>query len=271
MGIYYKRRDPSTWKRELEEANQTHMKPPLAADEVAGVIRSLERKEYEYTCKVEPMFSHCDSMTCRGRRWGVGDEGNLPIIAGLSKLDTRPAIWFVDVMGVRLELTTDQLYDYRLFTKSCMEEGTHTFGPMKQASWHSMLNEAMKHCVMIEAPDDVGVQGRFHEYLEEFLTNRQKGERREDLFSDRPWEDEEEQRHYFRLGALQKFFKREDVRDERSQYFGRNRLATMIQRLGGGPHFFNIRGRGCSVWWVPSSTVQSLPEVEPPPVKGAPL
>lgn len=270
MGVYFKRRNPGTWRRDLELASANYMRPPLSAEEIAEIIKSLSRKEYEYTCKAEPMCSHCNATVCRTRRWGVGEEGDLPAISGLSKLDTQPPIWFVDVGGVRLEISTDQLQRYDLFHKACLSEGL-VFNLMKQAEWIGVVKEAMRNCVVLEAPAEVGVQGRFREYLEDFLTNRSRGKRLDDLFSGRPFEDEEERRYYFRLQDLQRFLNREDFRDADGRRIGRNKISTMINGLGGGHVFRNIKRRALSAFWVPSDVVEAPPESEPEPPAASPM
>src|SRR6185295_2315154 len=87
MALYYKRADTENWKERLESANRLFFKPPLPSSEITGVINSCEKKDYEYTCKEEPMKSHCDSVTCRMRKFGVGKGGEYPVITSLSKLD----------------------------------------------------------------------------------------------------------------------------------------------------------------------------------------
>jgi hypothetical protein len=263
MGVYFKRAYPNDWKVHLERANQEYLDPPGTAEGVTSVIRSLERKDYEYTCRNEPMASHCDQTLCRTRRHGIGASGNWPKITSLSKLDTDPPIWFVDVDGERIEATTDQLQNYSRFHALCMEKCNRTYLPMKVAEWFIALNEAMANLTVIEAPRDLSADERFREMLEEFLTNRARGQRKEDLLSGRPWEDDEAGRHYFRLRDLTRHLQREGVRD-----LGRNAVSQMLRRLGGDSDFFNISGKGTSVWWVPSGVVQATPQLPIPDLPG---
>lgn len=255
MGVYFRQAVPRGWKKAVEEANTLHMKPALDAGEVAGVIRSLEKKDYEYTCKLEPMCSHCDSILCRSRRYGVGLDGDLPLISGLSRLDADPPIWFVDVMGRRLEVTTEQLQKYDLFHRACMEGLSHCFQSVKQSDWYKIVQEAMANVTVVEAPPEVSFAGAFYERLEEFLTGRQKADTVEDLFTGRPWQDDERGRHYFRLRDLERYLKREDVRDVRGGALGRNKLARLLSNIGGECELMRIKHRGLRVWWVPTHVI----------------
>ena len=39
------------------------------------MIKQLEKKDYNYTCKATPMCDHCNSGLCKTQPFGVGDEG----------------------------------------------------------------------------------------------------------------------------------------------------------------------------------------------------
>jgi TOTE conflict system primase-like protein len=274
MGVYFKRAAPEGWRVALERANQEHMQPPLPSDEVAGVVRSLGRKDYHYKCKEEPMVSHCDSLTCRSRRFGVGEGQALLVISGLSKLDTNPPIWFVDVEDRRIEATTEQLQNYQLFHRLCMDRLNRSYGAVKQADWFVMLGAAMLRVEMVEAPPEVGAAGQFAELLEEYLTNRARAEKFEDLPSGRPWLDEDGikvpgagPRHYFRLRELQAFLAREGAPRDMT----RGWVTQRVKAMGGGHHFFNVKGKGCGVWYVPAGALEPAPELELPRERATPI
>lgn len=266
IGLYFQRRDPATWEDRVEEANRTYMSPALTSDEVGQVIRSLKKKEYEYTCKNEPMVSHCDVGLCRGRRFGVGGGGNFPIISGMSKLDMEPPVWFVDVGGHRIEATTEQLQNYIKFHALCMERINTCYRSTSQKDWLAQVGAAMESVTVIEAPPDLGNPERFREHLQEYLTNRARGERREDLLMGRPWEDETEHRHYFKLSGLEKYLEREGVKNVTRQEMGKR-----IEALGGGHKVLRVKETTANVWWVPSSAVESPPELEPATLKREPI
>jgi len=268
MGIYYKRAAPDNWESGLEKANQDYMTPPLPSQEVSTVIKSLVKKDYNYLCREEPMVSHCDALTCRSRRFGVGEGSALPAIAGLAKLDTDPPIWFADVEDKRIEATTQQLQNYNLFHMLCMERLNRCYTAVKHADWLMLVGNAMANLTLIEAPPEVGVGGRFLELLEDFLTNRAAAERRDDILSGRPWLDEEGTavsslptmpRYFFRLRDLQAHVVREGERS-----MGRNWMAQRLKALGGADHLFNIKGKACGCWWVPASCVSPAPKLDLP-------
>lgn len=266
MGIYYKRADPAHWKARLEEANRKFLSPPGSSDGVQAVIRSLEKKDYEYTCKVEPMCSHCDSALCRTRKHGVGGGANYPIISGLSKLTTEPPLWFVDVEDTRLSVGTVDLMNYTKFQQVCADRVHKFYGNMKQADWVRVLSTASEGLTLIEAPPELGISGRFQELLEQYLTNRSRGRVRDDLLSGRPWEDADEGRHYFQMTAFVNFLFREGLRDMSS-----TDANERIKRLGGGHKGMTIKGHFKNYWWVPAATIQPKPQVDVPRAAQEPI
>lgn len=259
VGLYLIRKYPADWKEKLEEYNNRHFRPPVKAEDVAAKIRSLEKKEYEYTCSVEPMASHCDARTCRRRRYGVGSMADFPDISGLSVLDADPAIWFVDVDGQRLEMSTPELQRYDRFHAVAMERLHRCYMPLKHETWTKIVAAAMQSVEVLPVSEDVTLRARFLELAEEFCTNRQSGTRREDLMVGKPWLDEEGGRHYFRLRDLEKFMEREGHKGMR-----RGEMTNLIKKLGGENAQLAISGHNRNVWWMPSEAFKAAAAVPIP-------
>jgi len=246
LGIFCKKKYDN-WQEKLEEYNREFMTPPLTSEEVSSIIKNLEKKEYNYRCSDQPCVAHCNSAVCRTRKFGVGGSEEFPTITGLSVLDTDPPLFFADVDGSRIELTTDQLQNYRAFHKVAMERLHTCYMMLTQPTWLKMINVAMKDMIKIEVPTEVSIHGQFMELLEDFCIGRHRADSKEDILSGKPWEDEEKKRYYFRLADLMLHLDR-----VRFVAWGRNKVATELDKLG-GKEFFNIRGKGVNVWWVRDS------------------
>jgi hypothetical protein len=263
MGIFLKRAYPNDWQTRLDQDNQRYLKPPLPADEINSVIKSLEKKDYEYTCKEQPMQSYCDSVVCRGRKFGVGAGGEYPTIDAISKLNTDPPLWFVEIPGAHLSVTTEELTNYRKFHSQCVSraEPPVAFKLIRDEVWMGILNDAFSKGVdIVEVGPDVGAGAVFHELLEEFLTNRTRGLRREDLLRGAPWEDEETGRHLFRLQDFMKFLTRQGSK------LHRNEVAARIKNdYGGGPYQTKVKGEVVvRCWFVPVDRVGRAPTLDAP-------
>jgi len=269
MAIYLKRSmgDGDAWKGKLHDHNRELMIPPLTRDEVDAAIHSLEKRDYDYTCKAEPMCSHCDVVMCRGRRFGVGVEGDYPIISGITKLDIpEDPTWFIDIEQHRIDMNTDQLYDFRLFAKVCLERINRMYRPMSPKDWQVVVTNAMANLEILEPSPDLGPDARFHEMLEEFLTNRARGHRAEDLFAGLPWHDEDKQRHLFRMMDLMKFLMLSGQRNVIDKV-----IAKRVEKLGGHKYVTSVKGKSIKVWSVPEGVVTPNPEADAVPLKEDPV
>lgn len=264
IGVYCKKRWPDNWQTKLEEFNQSSMRPPLPSDEVVIVVKSLEKKEYNYTCKDIPLVSHCNAPLCHTRLYGVaGGRGDIPIISGLAVLETDPPIWFLDIDSDRLELSTDELLNYKLFHKRCTEKLLKVFHPIRAGAWVDMVGTAMETVSRIEVSVEVGAGGRFYEVLEEFCTNRTVGTRPEDLFSKRVYHSAEERRYYFRLQDLERMVERANMTPRLS----RGQIVSKVRDMHGGKKFLLIKHKGTNTWFVPDNVFSADPKVDPAPLE----
>lgn len=273
LGTFCKKAFGERWREKLEEYNRDFMslngRPPVSADEVAEVIRSLEKRDYQYKCKDQPIVSFCNAVLCRTRKYGVtGGNGRWPVISGMSKLTADPPLWFVDLENesVRVELTTEDLQDYRRFQRVCMEKLSIMFMPVKANDWNAMVSEAMVGVQDIEAPPEVSTLGHFRELLQEFLTNRYAGKSEDDLLLGKPWMNEEDGNYYFRLRDLMSFLERENFR-----LWGRNTVGQRVSEIG-GKKFRNLRGTGTNLFFVRGAEVGRIPDELPlPDSRGEPV
>lgn len=266
MAIFAKKKFGVNWAEQLERWNRELMDPPLPSSEVVDIIRQVERKDYNYPCKDQPLLAHCNSSICRTRKYGVGGDDDFPIVHGMSVLDTEPPLWFLDVEDQRIELTTDELQNYRAFHKICMEQLFKCFRMMKQDQWLQVVSEQMKNAVRIEAPREVGRTGQFEELLDSFLGDRHVGDQMEDILVGRPWKDDVNGRIYFRLLDLTKHLELANFRG-----FSRGQITSRIRSMGGNSHFFNIKGKGVNVFFVPIDKFHPVPSLSTPYIEDNPL
>ena len=250
VATYMKKADSDGWKERTEVENQK-FNPPLPSNEVSGIIQSQGKKQYEYQCKESPLVEHCNSMLCRTRKHGVGTGGAFPSF-DLRKLDIPDEpIWFIEINGKTISLLTRDLLNYSRFNEACAKKINITYPFVDQKTWYATVGEVMERMeTVIPPPPDVGEPAQFLELLNEHLTNRSAGRRREDLQRDLPWE--EGGKHYFTLRGLARHLEQEGLKG-----IGRGKMTQLIEGLGGGRHTFNFGNvRSVSCWWVASDKLQ---------------
>jgi hypothetical protein len=131
--------------------------------------------------------------------------------------------------------------------------------PPKQ--WREKVRQRLKTMEKKAAIPDTEKLAAAMEATREFLTNRQTGERREDLLVGKPWEDVEGGRYYFRIGDLMKHLKRELDGKERPT---RTQVSDAVTTAWGGGHEQNmmIEGTRPSLRWLPLSFAAKSPSAK---------
>lgn len=245
-GIYAIKKNPDGMETMIEEFNTKYMEPPLSSAEVTAIIASLKKKkEYMYTCKRPPIVSFCNAALCRTREHGVDVGTCMPKIGSLTKLNTDPPIWFMDVQdGGRVELTTNQLQNMTYFQQRCMESLNIMPSILKRDGWEQIVQELLKSITVVDVPKDATPQGQLLEHLEAFCTGRVQGRGVEDLFSGKPILLDD--KHIFRMKDLLAYLTRIKFTE-----FKQSKVVSILKDFGAKHEFFNVKGRAVNCWSIP--------------------
>lgn len=245
--VYARKSNPGNWENNLFQYNSKFLRPPLTNEEVRAVIKSASRKEYIYTCSKPPIKSHCNSGLCRSRKHGVGAMVGMPTFSNLTKFDSRPPVWFLNIDGGgRLELSTDDMQMQNRFQKRCMEGLNMMPMSVKPSVWHSLMQALLEKVTIIEAPADASPQGQLFEHLEAFCTGRAQARNKDEILLGKPWT--EFGRCYFKLSAFIEFLERKHFRT-----FTPTQVCSHLKEsFGGEAKFIKIKEKGCNTWSVPA-------------------
>ena len=267
MGMYFKKSHPATWREQLEQANSLYLRPPGSAEGLMSVLRSLEKKDYFYTCRAEPMRSFCNSRLCRGRTHGVGEGSEVPKIAHVLCRDGHEKQWIVQVSGIRLTLNTQDFQEFRRFRLRAMEATPPiNFSPMKEADWSALVSAAMETLMDVEPlaqqSPDVHPHRDFQEMFQAYTTNRATARRVEELGIARgkPWQDTEgvwglPGWWYVRMTC----FLRAATETDKNRYsWGRTYVRDRFEEMGGVCGEREISGQDFAVWGFPPGVVRQL-------------
>ena len=245
IGVYLRKFDPENWKTLIEEYNRKYMTPPLPSSEVVTIIKQLEKKDYAYRCKEQPIASFCNASVCKTRKFGIGADNVAPQFGSLSKLCTEPPIWFLDVEDQRLELSTEELQMQQKFQRRCMDVLNFPFPLVKSHTWQETLRNLMSNVIEIEVSSDGSVAGQFEVHLQEFCTDRAQALNKDELLLHKPWT--EDGRTYFRLKDLHDYL----IRNKFTHY-NTGQIVARLRDLKGVSKFFKIKGRGVNTWCIPA-------------------
>ena len=172
LGVYCKKKFPDSWKESLEEYNRTLCSPPLPSTEVASIIKQHEKKDWGYTCKEEPFKSYCDPSLCVLAKFGISDDApDAAQVGGLTIMLSEPRLYFMDVNGTRIQLSTEQLQNQTLWQRACMEQCMFMPPTTKAQKWQQTVNALMKEATYIDVPEELTVKGQFKDLIRAYCTS----------------------------------------------------------------------------------------------------
>lgn len=225
LGVFAKKAFPDSWQKKIEEYNKAYLKPPLPPIEVQRITASLEKKDYNFRCSDMPLKDFCNATMCRMRTYGVGTVGTKVQLNSLTKIDSNPPIWFLEVDGGRLELETEDLQNQTRFQKKCMDRINKMPPRMKDGDWQKLVNGMMETVNVVEGDKAVDPRVLCMECLEMYLSDDMLGNSQQvELLQGRPYVDRDKGVVYFRLQDFMRFL---EIR--RFQDLKRNQLATLLR------------------------------------------
>lgn len=254
VAVYLKKAVGDGWEEKLTAVNE-RIKNPLSRQEVTSIYKSVRRREYFYACTKPPLCQFCDRGVCRGRKYGIGAEGDFPILTSLTKYNTVPPIWFVDVEGGgRIELQTEDLQNQIRFQRRCLDYLNRMPPVIKPEQWRTLVQSLLEKMVLIDVPDDASCAGQFWLLVESFCTARAQARTKEEILLGKPWLDRG--RHYFRIQDLMDYLERKRFRE-----FRLHKSAQVLKERGGEHCFMKIRAKGMNLWSVPEFEKRSEEEL----------
>ncbi len=263
------------WRDKARECNQEIFDPPLEPAEVNTILRQVEGRGYQYTCRKEPLLSHCDGAICRGRKYGVGRDGKggigapgatkevkedpsifeegapdgFPIFGQLRMLttsfDASDAVrYYLDVDGEPVALEPIDLQDPRKFQARIMHRRKgQMIGIPTSDSWRRMVNDLYSRMIIVELPEEASLDGLFWSHFIGFC-RKYVGRAKDELISDKTWENDG--RIWFQLTSLIRYLRRYRIMD-----ISQAEITSIFHRRNVIPSMISIRGVETSVWGAP--------------------
>jgi hypothetical protein len=225
-----------------------------------------EKKEYGFPCDQEPLKSFCNKSLCRTKKYGIGGHASNVDISGLCVVKSEPPVWFCDVAGQRVELTTDDLQTPQRFQKACMEQIRRMPPLMKLAEWQVIVSIMMEDMSEIEVPEELTYKGQFMDLLEAFCDGRVQAQSAEEISLGKPYTDEEDNMTYFKIEALMKY-----LRNNKFDTYSRGQIQERLKEMNSGSaahgkkRFNTTKGESkqLRVWWVPAFNKEiQVPSIE---------
>jgi hypothetical protein len=207
IGVYLKKRFPEGWQSKMYLYNAKFMIPELIHKEIESLLVSLNKKDYRYKCKQEPIASFCDSKSCVKKEFGVGGDAPAPEIESITKYPSDPPIYYVYIDGIGVEVDEATLHDPEKFSIACMVQINRPLMPIGKVLWRKMLIKLHQppHFEEMDVIETSKLDYQLKELLADFI-NKAPGKKIEDIKRGLPFT--EDGYTYFKYDSLQKFLSR---------------------------------------------------------------
>jgi hypothetical protein len=241
LGVYARRAHKDEWENVVQQYNMKYMKPPLSANEVATIIKQLQKKDYFYKCDDQPISSFCNKDVCMTRKFGVGPGSRNNDLSSLTKIAGDPPIWLLNVDGQRVELSTDALVSQSAFQKECVSQINKFPLKMTDRAWQIRMQELLENITVVETAPDTTLKGTFEDLLASFCCDRARGFEKEEIVQGiAVWMDG---RIYFQIKDLVKHLTVNNFLN-----YSVNKVGLRLRELGGERIFWSVGGKGTHVW-----------------------
>lgn len=263
LGLYAKKLNPDKWKQLTEEYNAKYMSPQLSPAEVLTIINSIEKKEYKYTCKTQPLCSFCNATLCRSRKHGIGNSTQMPIFNSLTKIEADPPIWFIDVDGGgRLELTTDDIQTPLKIQKKCLDVLNIMIPLVERKQWQPIIAELLETLHVVTVPKEATPKGILMQMLEEFCLSRSAdGDNPEVLLRGLVFNSSG--RHYFRINDFLDYLGR-----KRFDELSRGKIIATLRDHDVTPSRVAVKAKSVPVYSIKMFEIPLNSFTPPAPSKG---
>lgn len=212
VGSYYKKKDPANFLANLLEFNKKYVLEPLPESEIHNSIaKSLQRKTYPYQCNQEPLCSACNRPACLKREFGVGGSAEeLEItLNGLTKIDTEPPMWYINIDGVRVEFGDVEILMTQGKFRVLTVESIHKMFPLiKKTAWEKVVSELLGAIEIIEAPAEASTKGQIGDEVRTFIQQMAQEDSMDQVLVHNVFIDRKAKRAFFLSSDLMKRVKR---------------------------------------------------------------
>lgn len=241
IGIFFKNKFED-WKKRLSDYNNL-LTNPLTEGELEGnIINQLDKKDLFYQCSTE-LKDYCpDPNNCPAKDKGFFNEikfGNKII-----KLDTRPAVWKVEINGQLIRLSSTDLLDLSRFRIIVLEYLNILLPRIKNETWEKIIRERLENIEIEQAPIDASIDSDFYHYLKDFCIRFSNSRSDVDVLNGKVIIEKD--RNLFKSESFKNYLRKKGL----SSYKG-NKCFELIKEIGGGSKVKTINKESERLWFVP--------------------
>jgi len=248
LGVYARVKFESTWEDEVNNFNHEFIVPPLNHREVAAIVKSLEKKNYSYTCNNTPLCNNCNRETCKSREFGIHAFQHIDVgiaLDSVTKMNSQPPMWILSLESVRTEIETEDLLNQDRFKIVCVNAINKIPGRMKNEDWDKFIRNKLSAIEIIDMPRETRMTDRIEDFLPNFFAMTPPAKAISEVKLGRWFEKENE--YLFRGNDFMSFLERQNVKaDSRKVWIALSYLGVSMTTV-----------EGVAVWCVSNEVYDS--------------
>lgn len=244
IGVYAREKYESDWQDKIDQFNHEFVSPPLNHREVGAIVKSLEKKNYAYTCNNVPLCNNCNREACKSREFGIHAFQHIDVgiaIDSISKMNSEPPMWVLSLEGVRTEIETEDLLSQERFKVICVNAINKIPGRMKPLDWDKFIRTKLSQIELIEMPRETRATDRVLDFVPKYFSQTPPARLPTDIAIGR-WVDTEE-------GYLTRGKDFLDYLDRQGVKYDPRKIWAAISSVGVTTHKF----RTIDVWLFPKN------------------
>lgn len=212
IGVYCRAKYESGWEDKLDEYNHSLVSPPLNHREVTAIVKSLEKKNYAYTCNNVPLCNNCNRETCKSRDYGIHAFQHIDVgiaLDSITKMNSEPPMWILSIEGVRTEVETEDILSQERFKIVCVNTINKIPGKMKAEEWDKFMRNKLSAIEIIEVPREARMSDRIIDHLSRYFSSTPPARTPSDIAIGR-WVEEQDG-YYTRGQDFMDYLKRQNI------------------------------------------------------------
>jgi hypothetical protein len=242
IGVYCRAKHESNWEDKIDEYNHSFVSPPLNHREVSAIVKSLEKKNYAYTCNNVPLCNNCNRETCKSRDYGIHAFQHIDVgiaLDSITKMNSEPPMWILSIEGVRTEVETEDILSQERFKIVCVNTINKIPGKMKAEEWDKFMRNKLSAIEIIEVPRETRLSDRITDHLTRYFATTPPARTPSDIAIGR-WVEEPDG-YYTRGSDFMDYLKRQNIE------YDPRKVWVLMMDLGVKPIFY----RKSECWIVP--------------------
>lgn len=264
-GIYFKKKYPDDWQDHVNNFNANHIDPTLPNGEVSVILKSLSKKEYNYTCKTSPLVQHCNRPQCLKRDYGIsnGEDGNFKLpITGITKYIAGDSYrWGINTGEMMIDFTSEEIFSLEVYRKKFAERLSMVIPNVRQGDFLRQLTELISQCEIVNDPEDASESGQMISAVESWFLDRSSAKNHDEMIKLKWYLNPDNKKIYFTGEALEEYL----TQIKRLKAVQKHKLWRLLESyFKAEKDRLVIKGKRRRVWVIPNFEFE---DVKPLPAR----